>query len=113
MCLATVYKENDELVGVAALHIIWEGLAEVRSVAVSQSSQRKGVATKLVKACIEEAKELGLDKVFCLTYRPDFFGTLGFTLVDKSVLPHKVWRDCINCPKFPDCDENAMIYEIK
>jgi amino-acid N-acetyltransferase len=104
--------DGDQLLGTAALHILWEDLAEVRSVAVAENAGRKGIGSSLVQACIAEARELGLKRVFCLTYKPDFFGKHGFRLVDKSELPHKVWSDCIKCVKFPDCDENAMILDL-
>ena len=104
--------EGDQLLGTAALHILWEDLAEVRSVAVAENAGRKGIGSSLVLACIAEARELGLKRIFCLTYKPDFFGKHGFRLVDKSELPHKVWSDCIKCVKFPDCDENAMILDL-
>lgn len=108
-----VIEEDGKLLGACALHIMWEDLAEIRSVAVAEEVGRKGLGTKLVTACLDEAHELGLKKVFCLTYKPDFFGKFGFRVVDKSELPHKVWRDCINCVKFPDCDEIAMILDME
>lgn len=107
-----VAVEEDRLLGTAALHIVWEDLAEVRSVAVAEDAGRKGIGSQLVQACIAEARELGLKRLFCLTYKPDFFARHGFRLVDKSELPHKVWGDCIKCVKFPDCDENAMILDL-
>lgn len=107
-----IVEEENRIVGVAALHIVWEDLAEIRSVAVAEDLGRKGVGTEVVNACIDEAKELGLKRLFCLTYKPDFFARFGFTVVDKSQLPHKVWGDCIKCAKFPDCDEIAMIMEL-
>ena len=107
-----VVEEDGELLGAAALHIVWEELAEVRSVAVTEDAGRKGIGSRLVQACIAEARELGLKRLFCLTYKPDFFAKHGFRLVDKAELPHKVWGDCIKCPKFPDCDENAMILDL-
>lgn len=107
-----VAVEDGQLFGTAALHIVWEDLAEVRSVAVAELSGRKGVGSRLVQACIDDALQLGLKRVFCLTYKPDFFAKFGFRLVDKSELPHKVWGDCIKCVKFPDCDENAMILDL-
>ena len=113
--LRDFYVEVDQdgrILGTAALHIVWDDLAEVRSVAVVDDAGRKGIGTALVTACIDEARRFGLKRVFCLTYKPEFFGKLGFVLVDKSTLPHKVWGDCIKCPKFPDCDENAMILEL-
>lgn len=107
-----VAVEDDRLLGAAALHIVWDDLAEVRSVAVSEDAGRKGIGSQLVLACIAEAREIGLARIFCLTYKPDFFAKFGFRLVDKSELPHKVWGDCIKCVKFPDCDENAMILDL-
>jgi amino-acid N-acetyltransferase len=107
-----VEEEGGVLLGAAALHIVWEDLAEVRSVAVSEDAGRKGIGGRLVESCIAEAREIGLKRIFCLTYKPDFFAKHGFRLVDKAELPHKVWGDCIKCPKFPDCDENAMILDL-
>jgi len=107
-----VVEEDGVLLGVCALHIMWDDLAELRSVAVAEDACRKGIGSRLVKACLDEAGELGLKKVFCLTYKPEFFGKHGFRVVDKSELPHKVWRDCINCVKFPDCDEIAMVLDM-
>lgn len=107
-----VAAEDGRLLGTAALHIVWDDLAEVRSVAVSEDAGRKGTGSLLVQTCIAEAREIGLGRIFCLTYKPDFFAKFGFRLVDKSELPHKVWGDCIKCVKFPDCDENAMILDL-
>lgn len=107
-----VVEEEGVILGAAALHIVWDDLAEVRSVAVTEDSGRKGIGSRLVQACITEARAIGLKRIFCLTYKPDFFAKHGFVLVDKAELPHKVWGDCIKCPKFPDCDENAMILEL-
>ncbi len=107
-----VVEEEGRLLGTAALHIVWEDLAEVRSVAVAEEAGRKGIGTQVVEACLDEARGLGLKRVFCLTYKPDFFGRFGFRIVDKSELPHKVWGDCMKCVKFPDCDEIAMILDL-
>jgi amino-acid N-acetyltransferase len=108
-----IVEEEERLLGTAALHIVWEDLAEIRSVAVAEDAGRKGIGTQVVRACLDEAKELGLKRVFCLTYKPDFFGRFGFRIVDKSELPHKVWGDCMKCVKFPDCDEIAMILDLE
>jgi len=107
-----IYENDGRLLGTAALHIVWEDLAEIRSVAVAEDAGRKGVGTELVRACIDEGNSLGLRRLFCLTYKPDFFGRFGFRIVDKSELPHKVWGDCMKCVKFPDCDEIAMILDL-
>ncbi len=107
-----IVEEEGRLIGTSALHIVWEDLAEVRSVAVAEDAGRKGVGSQVVGACIDEARELGLKRIFCLTYKPDFFARFGFTVVDKNQLPHKVWGDCMKCVKFPDCDEIAMIMDL-
>ena len=106
-----VVAENGdgEVVGVGGLHITWDSLAEVRSIAVSPKYKRHGIGSGIVKELIREGKEMGVKKIFTLTYKPQFFVTLGFREVKKEDLPHKVWKECIDCPKFPDCDETAMI----
>jgi amino-acid N-acetyltransferase len=107
-----IYEEEGQVLGASALHIVWEDLAEVRSVAVAESAGRRGIGSMVVGACLDEARSLGLKRLFCLTYKPDFFAKFGFRVVDKSELPHKVWGDCIKCVKFPDCDEIAMILDL-
>ncbi|MGC8861972.1 MAG: N-acetyltransferase [Armatimonadota bacterium] len=105
--------ENDGVVvGCCALHITWEDLAEIKSLAVDESVQGGGYGRALVEACLAEAREMGVPRVFALTYIPEFFEKAGFRRVDKTALPHKVWSECINCPKFPDCGEEAVIIEL-
>lgn len=105
-------RENSGIWGACALEICWEDLAEVRSLAVVESRHRLGVGMRLVEACLGEARGFGLKRVFALTYVPGFFSRLGFNVVDKSTLPHKVWADCLKCPEYPDCDEIAMVLEM-
>ena len=109
-----VYQENDRspIVGIAALHVCWEALGELRSVAVLEERQSQGVGTRLVETCLSEAITLGLEQVFVLTYRPDFFARFGFEAIDKNALPHIVWADCVRCTKFPECDEIAMLLKF-
>ena len=107
-----VCREDGEIVGCAALTIGWGGLGEIRSVAVNAENHRKGIGKALVEKCLEEARQLGMEQVFVLTYVPDFFAIFGFVECSKDDLPHKVWADCLNCPKFPDCDEIAMIMKL-
>jgi len=107
-----VSVRNRKVVGICALHICWDDLAEVRSLVVLEEARNRGVGAKLVEACLRESEELGVKRVFALTYRPKFFEKLGFTIVDKAVLPHKIWTDCLKCVKFPDCDEIAVVKEI-
>jgi len=108
-----VVRDGDEVVACAALHIFWSDLAEIRAVAVAEEIQDKGAGALLVQACLEETRSLGIETVFCLTYKPDFFERLGFHQVDMMELPRKVWGECQRCPKFPHCDEVALIYEPK
>ncbi len=107
-----VIREGSALLGCAALHVSWLDLAEIRSLAVKQSRQGEQLGAALVQSCVDEARSLGLPQVFCLTRQPEFFQKQGFTLIDKSLLPHKVWAECYYCPLFPDCDEVALIRAI-
>jgi amino-acid N-acetyltransferase len=105
-------EDGGEVIGSAAIHIMWENLAEVRSLAVRDGHKSKGVGTKLVEACISEAIVLGIPRLFALTYRPEFFEKLGFVRVEKAELPQKIWTDCLKCSKFPDCDEVALVSDL-
>jgi amino-acid N-acetyltransferase len=109
----SVLEENGRVQAVAALHISWEDLAEIRSLAVDESAKGRGFGRMLVERLIEEARELGIRKVIALTYEDVFFEKCGFSIVQKEVLPHKVWKDCLNCSKFPVCDEIAMMKELE
>ncbi len=107
-----VYDE-DGVQGVCALHICWDNLAEIRSLAVAEHMQGRGLGEMLVSSCLDEAMSLEIGKVFVLTYQADFFRKLQFVDIEKSELPHKIWSDCLQCPKFPDCDEDALIWSNK
>ena len=107
-----IYEDKNKIVGCSALHISWDDLAEIKSLAVARNYQDKGIGRKLAEACILEAKEIGAGRVFVLTYAPDFFKKLGFRQTAHNKLPHKIWAECINCPKFPDCRETALIKKI-
>lgn len=104
--------ENGALVGCCALAIAWEKMAEVRSLAVAEAYRRRGLGQQLVKACLEDAVGFGVTQVFTLTYQREFFDKAGFHEIAKETLPQKIWTDCINCPKFPNCDETAMIRDV-
>jgi amino-acid N-acetyltransferase len=108
-----VFNEGNKLIACAALHIAWSDLAEIKSVAVAEDRQRQGIGNQLIEACLNEARELGIPTVFCLTYRPGFFKRFGFSQLDKMELPQKVWSECYRCPKFPNCDEIALVNRIK
>ena len=108
-----IIRQGDKVIACASLHIFWDDLAEVRATAVASDAQGRGLGARLVKACVDEAASLGLSKVFCLTYQPGFFEKCGFKVVDKAELPQKVWGECMRCPKFPDCDEVALICNLE
>jgi len=107
-----VVREGSQVIACAALHVTWDDLAEIRSLAVYEKEQNQRIGSLLVKACLKEAKELGIPKVFCLVRKPAFFEKHGFQLIDKTELPHKVWAECYRCPKFPNCDEVALICHL-
>ena len=107
-----VIELDGEIVACAALHINWANLAEVKSVAVDARRQRRGYGRQVIDACIADARALGVSTLFCLTYRPEFFGALGFQVIDRGALPRKVWSECIRCPKFSHCTEIAMSLQV-
>lgn len=107
-----IYEDDGDIKGVCALRILWDDLAEIRSLAVKEDARGKGIGKKLLNVCLKEAKQLGVKRVFALTYQPDFFKKHGFVDVDKAKLPQKIWGDCLRCPRFPECDEDAVIKEI-
>ena len=108
-----VVRDGERVIACAALHVMWQDLAEIKSVAVAEDKQAQGIGGQLITACLEEAQVLGLPTVFCLTYKPPLFEKYGFSQIDKMELPRKVWAECYRCPKFPDCDEVALIYHLE
>ena len=108
-----VVRQGEQVIACVALHIMWSDLAEVKSLAVAKDNQKQGIGNQLMQICLNEAKEIGIPTVFCLTYKPAFFEGLGFTQLDKMELPQKVWTECYRCPKFPNCDEVALIYHLE
>jgi amino-acid N-acetyltransferase len=107
-----VVRPEHELMGCVALHIVWSDLAEIKSLAVPEDVQTKGLGSLLVEKAVEEARDIGLERVFALTYRPAFFERLGFVQADVMTLPRKVWNECYRCPKFPSCNEIALVREL-
>ena len=104
----TVGTDDGRIVAMGALHVMWSDLAEVRSVAVDEAYQRQGIGLRIVEDLLAEGKSLGVKKAFLLTYQAEFFSAYGFVLEEKDNMPQKVWMECVNCPKFPNCDEICM-----
>jgi amino-acid N-acetyltransferase len=105
----TVAYAGSQLLGCGALHFYTPVSGEVRSLAVAPGDKGTGVGRLLVEALEEEAIHNGLHSIFAFTYVPDFFRKLGFHQVDRGLLPLKVWKDCLSCPKFECCDEIAVV----
>jgi amino-acid N-acetyltransferase len=108
----SVAEVDGKVLGCCALEIIWSDLAEIKSLAVDQSQVDKGIGKMLVGAALEQARRLGVPRVFALTLRPEFFEKLGFEVVKKETLPMKVWSDCARCPKQQNCDEIALLKTV-
>ncbi|MFP4378881.1 MAG: N-acetyltransferase [Candidatus Sumerlaeia bacterium] len=104
-----VYDEGNGPVGCCAMHINWHDLGEVKSLAVRKDMQGRGIARLLINACIADARDLQIERLFALTAVTGLFEKMGFNKIEKSELPHKVWGECVRCPKFPDCDEDAVM----
>ncbi|ABO51402.1 N-acetylglutamate synthase [Desulforamulus reducens MI-1] len=109
----SVVEMNNLVVAAGSLHVLWSDLAEIRALAVVPEYLRQGLGKALVETFLKEAKQLDLPRVFALTYKPEFFVKCGFHLTDKESLPQKVWKECVNCPQFPNCEESAVILELK
>ena len=109
-----LYVNNDdsEIIGCIALHASWDDLVEIRSLAVREDEQKNGIGKILIQTALEDAAALGANHVFTLTFVPDYFALAGFTEVERATLPHKIWKDCMKCPLFPDCGEVAMILDL-
>jgi len=108
----SVVEEDGVVIGCCALEVIWSDLAEIKSLAVDPGHRNRSVGTMLVAAAVDQARDLGLPRVFALTLEPGFFQKLGFTIVAKEALPMKVWSDCARCPKQQECDEIAMVKSL-
>lgn len=101
------------ILGCGALHIMGRDLAEIRSLAVDSAAQGMGLGRAIVSACIQEAREIGVTRVFALTAVPDFFYKLGFYKVSRNSFPQKIWKDCFKCKFFENCIEVAVQYDIR
>ncbi|MGE5507036.1 MAG: N-acetyltransferase [Chitinophagales bacterium] len=109
----SVVEAGGQVVGVGGLHIVWEDLAEIRALAIAPDHVGKGYGRRLVQALIQEAKDLDLPRIFTLTTSAPFFERCGFETVSKDTLPQKAWKECINCPQFPNCTETALALDLR
>jgi len=109
----TVYVDKNKILGCCSLQITWNDLAEIKSLAVDIKHTRKGIGSSLAKACIEEAKNMKIKRVFTLTTAPKFFKKLGFKSIKKEKLPMKIWGECVYCNRYQNCNESALVYEVK
>ncbi len=109
----SVVREKGVVVGCVGLHVTWSDLAEVKSLAVDPNHQHKGVGGALLEATFAEARHFGISRIFTLTLEPEFFLKHGFKVISRESLPMKIWGECIQCPKYPECDEVALEYLIK
>ncbi len=107
-----VADDGGRVIGCVAVDVFWTDLAEVKSLAVDPAKQGRGAGVKLLAAAVEDARRLGLKRLFALTYETEFFSRIGFRKVQRGTLPEKVWRECIACPKADNCDEIAMIMRL-
>jgi amino-acid N-acetyltransferase len=108
-----VARLGPRVVGCGSLHILGPDLAEVRSLAVAEDAHARGIGAAIVAACVAEARQLGIERVFALTYRPGFFEKQGFRLASVMEFPQKVWGECVRCPFFTDCKEVAVLRNLK
>ena len=92
----TVAVENGEIVGCGAIHVLWEDLAEVRTVAVAENLRRQGVGHKLMEAIIERAREIGVHRIFCLTFETQFFGKHGFEEIQGTPVDPEVYAQLLH-----------------
>lgn len=106
--IVAVEIDTEKIVGTGALHLTWNELAEVRSMAVHPDYKRQGIGAEIVKRLLLQGRDIGVKNFFTLTYSPEFFESLGFKVTTRESLPHKIWKECIDCPKFANCDEIAM-----
>lgn len=108
-----VIEVHGKVAACGALEIFTESLGEVRSLVVDDVFKGRGFGRMLVERIAEEARTIGLKRLMALTYVAPFFHKLGFTTVAMDTLPEKVWGICVKCYKFNNCDETAMLLELK
>lgn len=107
-----VAEEAGELLGCASVYVFWADLAEIKGLAVADAAQGKGVGKALIHACHAKLRSLGVSRAFALSNTPAFFEKLGYRRVKKEDLPHFIWGECVRCPSFPVCNEEALVFDL-
>lgn len=107
-----VAVEEDKVIGCASMHLFWSNLAELKCVAVEEARQRQGVGRAVVDGCHNDLRRLGIKRAFTLTSAPEFFEHLGYRVVAKDSLPRFIWGECVRCPSFPVCNEEALVFDL-
>jgi amino-acid N-acetyltransferase len=110
--VARAPEDPSTVVGVAALQVAWNNLAEVRSLAVLEEHRGKGYGQALTLAVESDARSLAIERMFVLTYVPNFFLKMGYEIVSLEYLPQKIWAVCFNCVHYPDCQEVSLVKEF-
>jgi amino-acid N-acetyltransferase len=108
-----VTPRGKSIAGCVALHIYTNRYSEIKALAVKEEYQKYGLGRRLVKRCIKEAKDLGVPKVFALTYVEKFFQSIGFTHSNRNLLPQKIWEECSVCSKQNNCTEICLEFAVK
>jgi amino-acid N-acetyltransferase len=103
---------DNRVVGCAATHLFWSDLAELKCLAVHDDYQRRGIGAALCDACLQDLARLGVRRVFALTNATGFFERIGYRRVEKDTLPRFIWGECVRCPSFPVCNEDALIRDV-
>jgi amino-acid N-acetyltransferase len=108
-----VLENENKIVGCGALYVSWENLAEIKALAVSDEYKGHGFGRKIVEILQDNARNLGVNRVFALSFKPKFFIKLGYKIIPKETLPHKIWSECINCHLFSECGEVPLLITLK
>jgi amino-acid N-acetyltransferase len=107
-----IAEESGEIVGCGSLHVLWENIAEIRAVTMIENKQDNGLFGQMIRLLLDDAQNLGIQKVVVLTQKPDSFVNIGFSAPQRQDVPQVVWKECINCVYFPDCLEEPVIYDL-
>jgi amino-acid N-acetyltransferase len=107
-----VADAGGRIVGCGGLDRYTQKSAEIYGLATTPQGSPPGTGSAIVQALIARARQESIEKIFALTLAPGFFSKLGFQTVTQADLPLKVWKDCVACPKYGNCDEIAMVLTL-